>query len=84
MDTISGLPEAERLTAQEKAPAMFAEFLGRRDPKTVERRHPFAFFVQEWGGLRVPKMAVAADVPTHGQYVHRDGPRQQVTRDVKL
>ena len=38
---------------------MFAEFLGRTDPRTVERRHPFAFFVQEWGGLRVAKKPVA-------------------------
>jgi uncharacterized protein YdaU (DUF1376 family) len=58
-DVLGVLPESERLAAQEKAPAMFAEFLGRMDPKTVERRHPFAFFVQEWGGLRVPKKPVA-------------------------
>jgi hypothetical protein len=55
---LDALPESERLAAQEKAPAMFAEFLGRADSKTVERRHPFAFFVQEWGGLRVAKKPV--------------------------
>lgn len=59
-DTLARLPEAELVAAQKKAPEMFAEFLSRTDPKTVERRHPFAFFVTEWGGLRAPKLKVAA------------------------
>lgn len=53
------LPAEELLAAQERAPAMFAEFLASADPKTVARRHPFTFFAQEWGGLRVPKKATA-------------------------
>jgi hypothetical protein len=54
-DALEALPEPERIAAQAKAPAMIAEFLASKDPKVVGRRHPFAFFVQEWGGLRVPK-----------------------------
>lgn len=49
------LPEVERLSAQAIAPQMFAEFLASKDPETIRKRHPFAFFVGEWGGLRVPK-----------------------------
>ena len=59
-DLLERLPAAERASAQAKAPEMFAEFFSRADRVTVERRHPFAFFVQEWGGLRVPKLQVAA------------------------
>lgn len=47
------LPESERLAAQQDATRMFAEFLAR-DGREAQRRHPFVFFVQEWGGLRVP------------------------------
>ena len=36
---------------------MFSEFLGSGDPKTVRRRHPWCFFVQEFGALRVPAAA---------------------------
>ncbi len=55
------LPESERLAAQAEAPRMFAEFLAR-DGREAQRRHPFVFFVQEFGGLRVPapKKAVAS------------------------
>jgi hypothetical protein len=47
------LPASERLAAQADAPRMFAEFLAR-DGREAQRRHPFLFFVQEFGGLRVP------------------------------
>lgn len=56
-DTLGVLPESEKLAAQAKAEAMFREFLESSDPRVVSRRHPFAFFVQEWGGLRVEKKA---------------------------
>lgn len=50
-------PEDERVAAQTRAPAMFAEFLRRDDGLTAERRHPYLFFVQEFGSLRVGRAA---------------------------
>lgn len=55
---LEALPAAERLAAQARAADMFAEFLEGSSPAAVSRRHPFVFFVQEFGGLRVPKPAV--------------------------
>lgn len=54
---LDAFPEHERLAAQDKAPEMFAEFLANTEPRVVSRRHPFLFFVQEFGGLRVSKRA---------------------------
>lgn len=59
-ELLERLPVAERMAAQAKAPEMFAEFFSRTDRVSVERRHPFAFFVQEWGALRVPRLAAAS------------------------
>jgi hypothetical protein len=53
------IPTEERLAAQAKAPEMFAEFLANGDPRVSNRRHPFLFFVHEWGGLRVGKLTTA-------------------------
>lgn len=60
-DMLERLAPADRLAAQGKARGMFDEFLSRADQRTVERRHPFAFFVHEWGGLRAPRKT--ADSP---------------------
>jgi len=61
-DVLAELPEAERAAAQAKAPEMFAEFLARGGT-AADRRHPFAFFVQEWGGLRVPAAPSSGRLP---------------------
>jgi hypothetical protein len=53
-DLLDALPDKERRTAQGNAPKMFAEYL-KRSGRDAQRRHPFAFFVQEFGGLRVPQ-----------------------------
>lgn len=52
-DLLERLPDAERGAAEREAPRMFAEFLAR-DGREAQSRHPFVFFVQEFGGLRVP------------------------------
>jgi hypothetical protein len=59
-EALALLSDDSKLAAQAEAPRMFAEFLAKEDPRTVERRHCWAFFVQEWGSLRVPKLRVAA------------------------
>jgi hypothetical protein len=53
-DVIAALPEPEAFAAQDRAPAMFAEFLGEESPAVIKARHPFAFFVQRWNSLRIP------------------------------
>lgn len=66
---------------------------GRRGPQSARilstPSFGFGAWVSDWTPLREEIHGKApappsSDVPTHGQYVHRDGPRQQVTRDVKL
>lgn len=52
---LNELPTVELLAAQENAPRMFAEFLAIGEERTVDRRHPFSFFVQVWKELRVEK-----------------------------
>src|SRR6185312_5197699 len=59
-DVLAAVPEADRFDAQAKAPEMIREFLSRTDVKTVERRHPFVFFVHEWGGLRAARKSSGA------------------------
>jgi len=63
-DQIRALPLSEAMAAQERAPAMFAEFLADRGKALVDARHSFAFFVGRWGGLRIPAMKVA---PSNGR-----------------
>lgn len=36
---------------------MFAEFFADTSKAVLDARHPFAFFVGRWGGLRLPKAA---------------------------
>jgi len=66
---LDALPPAERLAAQAKAPEMFAEFLASASPTVVNRRHPFVFFAQEWGGLRVARQATAPPKPPDKPWV---------------
>jgi|SRR6185312_659232 len=73
------IPDRERREAQARAPQMFAEFLGSTEPRTVQRRHPFVFFVQEWGGLRVPAKRGAADERCAFHRAH--GTRGKLPRD---
>lgn len=56
-DELAKLPPDEQIAAQVRSTEMFAEFLGRTEPKLIQRRHPWNFFVQEFGGLRVPVAA---------------------------
>jgi hypothetical protein len=46
--------------AQASAPRMFAEYLARGGRDAAER-HPFVFFAQSFGGLRVPQAPPSPD-----------------------
>src|SRR6185503_997685 len=54
-DQLSALPSDERVRVQGRADAIIAEFLASSSPTTVQRKHPFAFFVGDFGALRVGK-----------------------------
>jgi len=54
-DLLAAMPTAARTRAEAMADGMIAEFLGRETPKVVQARHPFVFFVTEFGGLMVPQ-----------------------------
>ncbi len=58
-DVLEDLTEVERAAAQTRAPEMLREFLANTDQRVVDRRHSWSFFVTEWSGLRVPKVAIA-------------------------
>jgi hypothetical protein len=62
-DLLERMPEAEVLAAQESADEMIGSFLASEAPGVVKARHPFAFFVTEFGGLRVPQAAPASRSP---------------------
>ncbi len=79
-DVLSALPDAVKLAAQAEAPRMFREFLAREDARTVERRHPWCFFVADWGGLRVPKLAAAPAKPAAESFADRDAKRRDEER----
>lgn len=54
------LPRDEILRCQSRADEMFAEFFAGTSPVALERKHPFSFFVGDFGTLRVsdgPKKA---------------------------
>lgn len=53
-DAIAALSPAEAKQAEQRAPAMFAEYLADESPGLARNRHPFSFFVTRWNGLRVP------------------------------
>jgi hypothetical protein len=57
-DQLSALPDLERKAAQDRAPAMFAEFLADESPGMIKARHPFSWFVTRFNGLRVPAQAL--------------------------
>jgi len=73
-DILAALGAAERRAAQERAPAMFAEFFGGRSPETISRRHPFVFFVTAFNGLRAEKKAAQA-IASERCYWHGKGNR---------
>lgn len=56
-DLLERLPTADVLRAQENATRMFEAFLASDAPKVVKAKHPFAFFVTEFGGLRLEEPA---------------------------
>ena len=68
---LEGLPEKEVLAAQAKAPGMFAEYLADKSPKLVKDRHPFAFFVGVFGGLRVEAASGSSWRPSDLPEVYR-------------
>lgn len=70
-DLLAGFPPAEVLAAQKRSAAMFAEFFSIEKPETVRRGHPFAFFVQEWGALRVDRQP-AKPAPVAESFAERD------------
>lgn len=55
-DILDALPEPDALAAQARVVDMLTEFLADETPKVVAARHPFAFFVTAFTGLRVPKV----------------------------
>lgn len=55
-DLLERMPEIERIGTQVRAADMFAGFLASAAPAVVKARHPFAWFVTEFGGLRVPEV----------------------------
>lgn len=72
-DLLGSLDLPSRVAAQARAPTMFAEFLADRSPESVKRRHPFAFFVTAFNGLRVEKKPIDLGGPRC--YWHAKGNR---------
>jgi hypothetical protein len=68
-DVLALLPGDERLAAQALAPDMIAEYLSDDAPGRVKHRHPWKWFVADFNGFRVPKVAGANGA--------RAGPRGQ-------
>jgi hypothetical protein len=68
-DLLGPMPEDQRLIAQREASRMFAEFLAKTEPKTVDRRHPWSFFVTEFGGLLAPKQEADKHTASRGESV---------------
>ncbi len=52
-DELERLPQAERLAAQARAPAMLAAFFAEKGDEIRRRHYPFNFFVQSFGALRM-------------------------------
>lgn len=57
-DILAALSLPEALAAQARAAEMIGEFLDDDNPKVVRARHPFAFFVTAFTGLRVAPVRV--------------------------
>lgn len=62
-DLLKALPEPDRLAAQRRAPAMFAEYFDDDTPGVARARHCFVFFVTRWNGLRMPTNVEPEDRP---------------------
>jgi len=56
-DLFSRLPPHEIREAQENAQRMFRTFLASDSPAVKRAKHPFVFFVQEFGSLRIHELA---------------------------
>ena len=52
-DLLARLPDDERLRVQSRAPGMIAAFLAGGGENARARKHPFAFFVGDFGTLRM-------------------------------
>jgi len=53
-DILERLHRDEIRQAQGRAADMFTEFFGDASPRALKEKHPFALFVDAFGGLRVP------------------------------
>lgn len=76
-DQLAAMPTADRLAAQARAAEMFSEYLADETPATVKARHPWAWFVTRFDGLRVP---VAKARPRAGPPARSDG-NEEVLRE---
>jgi hypothetical protein len=56
-ELLARLPIGEVIEAQQSAHRMFTAFLASESPAVVRAKHPFAFFVTDFGGLRVEEPA---------------------------
>lgn len=56
-DVLAALSSAEIAQAQSRSAAMFDEYFADESHATTKARHPFAWFVTRWNGLRVPAQA---------------------------
>lgn len=54
-DTLADLAATDAIAAQERAEAMFSEYFAGSDPKLVEARYPWSWFVPRFNGIRVPR-----------------------------
>jgi hypothetical protein len=63
-DQLDALPDGDRLAAQKRAPAMFAEFLAEPG-EPARARHRWSWFVGRFESLRLPmaKQGQAVDSP---------------------
>lgn len=77
-EQLAALPLADRLAAQGRSSAMFTDYLGSEKPDVVEARHPWAWFVTRFDGLRMPKLAVAPAKVTESFAQIADRTRREV------
>ncbi len=75
-DRLAGTTTEERLAAQERSPAMFREWLADATPAVLDARHPFAWFVRRFDGLRrdrrIPRTATGPPRRGRGTAAEQD------------
>lgn len=77
-DILAALPVPDVMSAQARAAGMIAEFLEDDSPKVLKARHPFAFFVTAFTGLRVSPVRVGpARTPEQAEADRRAEQRHQ-------